>query len=135
MFDEYENNEKLNAALHHVLTNRAENLPVRQMIVMEIHRRRKELFAYKHIPNCPNNTNLIELYNSHFNARLKATKGFKTKHHAELILNGMIIRRRTKTFTDCSLKFKHLNGKTSLELALKNPAEWPGIDGVNAPKS
>ena len=83
VFDEYENDERLNAALYHVLTKRCENMPIRQMIVMEISRRRKELFAYKNIPNCPNNTNLIELFNSHFNARLKSLKGFKTKKHAQ----------------------------------------------------
>ena len=135
VFDDYENDEKLNTALHHILTKRCENNPVRQMIVMEINRRRKELFAYKHIPNCPNNTNLIELFNSHFNARLKSLKGFKTKQHALLWLNGLLIRRRTKPFTDCSPKFKHLNGKCSLQLAIKKPAEWPVIDGVKVPES
>lgn len=134
-FDEYENDTKLNDALHHVLNERCENIPLRQMIVMEISRRRTELFAYKQIPNCPNNTNLIELFNSHFNARLKSIKGFKTKQHAELILNGLIIRRRTKPFTDCSPKFKHLNGKCSLQMSIKKPAEWPVIGGVHAPKS
>lgn len=135
VFDDYENDQKLNDALHHVLTERCENIPLRQMIVMEISRRRQELFAYKDIANCPNNTNLIELYNSHFNARLKVFKGFKTKPHALLILNGLIIRRRTKAFTDCSIKFKHLNGKCSLQMALKKPTEWPVIDGVKAPGS
>lgn len=130
VFDEYENNEKLNTALHHILTNRCENIPLRQYIVMEISRRKKELFAFKNIPNCPNNTNLIELFNSHFNARLKVFKGFKNENHANLILNAMIIRRRTKEFTDCSHKFKHLNGKCSLEMSIKKQALWPEIYGV-----
>jgi transposase-like protein len=134
VFDEYENDERLNAALHHVLTERAENIPLRQMIVMEINRRKKDLFAYKTIPNCPNNTNLIELFNSHFNARLKSLKGFKTKKHALLWLNGLLIRRRTKPFTDCGTKFKYLNGKTSLQMALKKPAKWPVILGVKVPE-
>lgn len=129
VFDDYVNDEQLNTALHHVLTNRCENIPLRQALVMQVDRRRKELFAYKHIPNCPNNTNLIELFNSHFNARLRSLKGFKTKKHALLWLNGMLIRRRTKPFTDCSEKFKYLNGKTSLEVALKSPAKWPVILG------
>ena len=134
VFDEYENDEQLNAALYHVLTERCENIVLRQMIVMEIDRRRKELFSYKNIPDCPNNTNLIELFNSHFNARFKAFKGFKNKEHAELILNGMIVRRRTKEFTDCSKKFKHLNGKCSLQMAFKKQAEWPEILGVKTLK-
>lgn len=135
VFDDYVNDEQLNAALHHVLTNRCENIPLRQALVMQIDQRRKELFAYKQISNCPNNTNLIELFNSHFNARLRSLKGFKTKKHALLWLNGMLIRRRTKPFTDCSPKFKHLNGKTSLEMTLKKPAKWPVILGVKVLES
>ena len=134
VFDEYENDEKLNIALHHVLTNRCENIPFRQMIVMEISKRRKELFAFKNVPGCPDNTNLIELFNSHFSARFKAFKGFKNEEHANLILNAMIIRRRTKEFTDCQKKFKHLNGKSSLQMSLKKQATWPEILGVKTPK-
>lgn len=134
VFDEYENGEQLNNTLHHVFTERCENIPMRQAIVTEIHRRRKELFVYKTIPNCPNNTNLIELFNSHFNARLKSLKGFKTKEHARFWLNGLLIRRRTKSFTDCSPKFKHLNGKCSLQMSIKKQAQWPDILGVKAPE-
>jgi transposase-like protein len=134
IFDEYESDEKLNEALHHVLTERCENISLREMMVMNISERRKELFAFKNIPNCPNNTNLIELFNSHFNARIKSLKGFKTKEHADLWLNGLVIRRRTKPFTDCGPKFKDLNGTTSLEMALKKQAEWPEILGVKAPE-
>ena len=134
MFDEYENDEHLNNALRHVWNERSENLPIRQAILLQIHKRRKELFVYKTIPNCPNNTNLIELFNSHFNARLKSLKGFKTKAHAELWLNGLLIRRRTKPFTDCGPKFKHLNGKCSLQMSIKKQAGWSEIYGVKAPK-
>lgn len=134
VFDAYENTETLNDGLHHVLTERCDNNPLRQTIVMNIHKRRKELFAYKSIPNCPNNTNLIELFNSHFHARLRSLKGFKTQEHAELWLNGLLIRRRTKPFTDCGPKFKHLNGKCSLEMSIKKQAIWPEIYGVQAPK-
>lgn len=134
VFAAYENDTTLNDGLHHVLTKRCENNVLRQTIVMAIHHRRKELFAHTTTPNCPNNTNLIELFNSHFNARLRSLKGFKNKEHAELWLNGMLIRRRTKPFTDCGLKFKHLNGKCSLEMSIKKQARWPEILGVQAPK-
>lgn len=134
VFDEYENDEQLNTALHHVFTECCENIPSRQQIVMSIHQRRNELFAYKTIPNCPNNTNLIELFNSHFNARLRTLKGFKTEQHALLWLNGLILRRRTKNFTDCSPKFNYLNGKCSLQMSLKLGVEFPEILGVKAPK-
>ena len=133
-FDEYRDDEHLDAALHHVLTERGEHLLIRQAIVMAIHRRRKELFASPQIENCPNNTNLIELFNSHFNGRLKTIKGFKTKEHAELWLNGLLLRRRTQPFTDCDLKFKHLNGKSSLQMTIKKQADWPEILGIKAPE-
>ena len=132
IFDEYEDDDKLNTALHNVLIERTENIQLRQRIVMDISKRRKELFAYKDIPNCPSNTNLIELFNSHFNARLRSLKGFKTKEHANLILNAMLIRRRTKEFTDCSLKFRYLNGKCSLQMSIKKQASWPEILGYKA---
>lgn len=134
VFTEYENDEQLNDALHHVLTERCEGLEVRQKIVLEISKRRQVLFAYKEISNCPNNTNLIELFNSHFNARLRTLKGFKTEQHALLWLNGLILRRRTKPFTDCSPKFKYLNGKCSLQVSLKPGVTFPQILGVQAPK-
>lgn len=134
VFDEYKDGEQLDAALHHVLTERGEHLLIRQNIIMAIHHRRKELFAYKDVLNCPNNTNLIELFNSHFNGRLKTIKGFKTKEHARFWLNGMLLRRRTKPFTDCGPKFKHLNGKSSLQMSIKKSAEWPNIVGIKAPE-
>lgn len=134
VFDEYENDTKLNDVLHHVFTEHCEGIALRQSIVLEIAKRRTELFAYKAIPNCPNNTNLIELFNSHFNARLRTLKGFKTEQHALLWLNGLILRRRTKNFTDCSPKFKYLNGKCSLQVSLKPQTEFPEILGIKAPK-
>jgi Transposase, Mutator family len=135
VFDDYTDNKGLDGALHHVFTNHGEGNPLREHIIMDIHNRRKELFAYVFVENCPDNTNLIELFNSHFNARLKSLKGFKTKEHAILWLNGLLIRRRTKTFTDCSPKFKHLNGKSSLQMSIKKQAPWPDILGIYAPKT
>ena len=134
VFKEHTDDRQLNDALHHLLTKRAENDPLRQMIVMDIHRRRKELFAYTKVPHCPQNTNLIELYNSHLNGRLKTIKGFKSFDAAERWLNAYLIRRRTKLFTDCETKFKHLNGKCSLQMTLKKQAEWPEIFGLKTPK-
>lgn len=134
VFDKYTDDKGLDDALHYVLTNRCEGNPIREAIVMDIHHRRKELFAYTLVHNAPSNTNLIELFNSHFNARLKSLKGFKTKEHALLWLNGLLLRRRTKPFTDCSPKFKHLNGKSSLQMSIKKQASWPDIFGINAPE-
>lgn len=134
VFQEHTDDKQLDDSLHHLLTKRAENNLLRQSIVMDIHRRRTELFAYTKVPHCPTNTNLIELYNSHLNGRLKTIKGFKSFHAAERWLNAYLVRRRTKPFTDCEVKFKKLNGKTSLEMTLKKQAEWPDIPGVKMPE-
>ncbi len=134
VFDSYKNEETLLVALESVWTQFGEQIPLRQTILIQIYKRRIELFVFKSISHCPNNTNLIELFNSHFNARLRSLKGFKTKEHAELWLNGMLIRRRTKPFTDCGTKFRHLNSKSSLQMSIKKQACWPEILGVQAPK-
>lgn len=134
VFKDYTDESQLNRALHHVFTKRARKDIVRQSIVMDIHRRREELFAYANIPHCPHNTNLLELFNSHVNARLNALKGFKSFHSAERWLNAWVLRRRTKPFTDCKGRFRHLNGKSSLEISIKEETSWPNILGVKAPK-
>lgn len=94
-------------------------------IVSEIAYRQEELFNYLLLPGCPNNTNLIELYNSHLNGRLKTIKGFQSFASAQCWLNAWMIRRRTKPFTDCEAKFKYLNGYPSLSLSIKKQARWP----------
>ena len=135
VFEEYVDDATLDDALHHVSTKRCNGDLLRHAIVTNIEERRDELFAYKKIPGCPPNTNLIELYNSHLNGRLKTIKGFKSFHAAERWLNAYTLRRRTKNLTDCGPKFKHLNGTSSLEQVLKNQARWPDILGIHAPKT
>lgn len=113
--------------LKHVKDNRCENSQLRLNIVLEIYTRVDQLFAYLSIPNCPNNTNLIELYNSHLNARVRSIKGFSSFSHAATWLNAYIIRRRTKPLTDCEGRFKPLNGHASLELSIKKQPSWPSV--------
>jgi transposase-like protein len=127
VFDEHENFPRLRGVLHHLLTRYAFHDSVRQEILLDIERRKFELFAYTEVPRCPKNTNLIELYNSHLNGRLKTIKGFKTVKGALRWLNGYLIRRRTKAFTDCEGQFKHLNGFCSLEKTIKKQAQWPDL--------
>jgi len=95
-----------------------------QAIIAEIHARQDIFFAYHKVSGCPNNTNLIELFNSHLNARLESIKGFTSFQSAALWLNAYILRRRTLKFTDCDEKFKHLNGKCSLEMTIKKQPLW-----------
>lgn len=92
-------------------------------ILLEIERKREYLFGYITRRGTPLTTNLIECFNSHLQGRIAGLKGFDSFKQADLWLNGYFLRRRTKKFTDCITKFKHLNGKISLQLSQK-----PGID-------
>lgn len=117
----------LNLRLREVMMKYAQRDVVRQYILLDIFKRKTQLFNYTDIPNCPKDTNLIELFNSHLEARLKSVKGFQSFESAARWLNAYVLRRRTKSFTDCSQKFKHLNGKCSLEMTLKKQASLPEI--------
>lgn len=88
-------------------------------ILLDIQKRLPMLLAYNRLPNVPRTTNLIESFNSHLEGRLKTIKGFKSFTNADNWLNGYFVRRRLKKFTDCTKKFKNLNGKCSLELTIK----------------
>lgn len=116
-----------NLRLREVMMRHAQRDMVRQYILLDIFKRKTELFNYTNIPNCPKDTNLIELFNSHLEARLKSVKGFQSFESAARWLNAYVLRRRTKPFTDCSKKFKHLNGKCSLQMTLKKQASLPEI--------
>jgi transposase-like protein len=127
--------DKIIKGLTHVFYKRTYGNRNLQNIVTSIKHRQTELFNYLQIKNCPNNTNLIELYNSHLQARLKSIKGFQSFESAQRWLNGYLIRRRTKPLTDCKTKFKKLNGFASLQFTISNPTLWPtNISGIKAPK-
>ena len=98
--------------------------PTVQNIILEIHSRQDDFFNCHKVPNCPNNTNLIELFNSHLNGRLKTIKGFTSFQSAAVWLNAWVLRRRTLKFTDCDEKFRHLNGKCPLEMTIKKQPHW-----------
>lgn len=135
VFEEYIDEKNLKIQLQYILEKHAKNNPLRQAILKDIYKRRVELFNYTKIEHCPKNTNLIELYNSHFNARLKAIKGFKHFDTAQRWCNALLLRRRTKPLTDCKAKFKHLNGTPSLQLTLKKQTLWSEIFSKNQPKT
>lgn len=119
--------EEITAGLKHVKETHAGKSFLLNNILADIENRRNDLFAYKDFEYCPNNINLIELYNSHLNGRLKTIKGFQSLVSARRWLNAWIIRRRTKTLTDCQEKFKHLNKHCSLEFTIKKQALWPDV--------
>jgi transposase-like protein len=124
---------EITAALRYVMERYGTDETCRA-IVTEIHARREILFQYLTIPDCPKDTNLVELYNSHLQARLKSIKSFQSVPAAKRWLNAYLIRRRTKTLTDCDLKFKHLNGYPSLFWTIKKQADWPVILGIKVPE-
>lgn len=119
--------DEVTLGLNYVRINYAKNHSLRVAILIAIKQRLDHLFNYLSVPKSPNNTNLIELYNSHLNARVKPIKGFKTFQNAESWLNAYVLRRRTKPITDSKGIFKHLNTHASLELSIKKQAHWPGI--------
>lgn len=126
---------KRQAKLSHINFKYARNNPILLSIMAEIIRREDDLFAFKKIKNCPSTNNIIEGYNSHLAGRLKTIKGFDSFHSAERWLNAWLVRRRTKTFTDCDIPFKHLNGLCSLQKTIKKDQNWPQILGLNPPKN
>lgn len=93
--------------------------------LVKIEKTFNELTAATLVPGAPKDTNLIELYNSHLQARLKSIKGFKSFPSAEKWLNAYILRRRYRPFRDCSKKFRYLNGKTSISQTRKKEAILP----------
>jgi transposase-like protein len=110
--------EEITNGLQYVKEHHTKQSFLLNNILADIKNRRNELFAYRHFENCPNNTNLIELYNSHLNGRLKTIKGFQNLTSARRWLNAWVIRRRTKKLTDCEKKFKRLNKHCSLEFTI-----------------
>ncbi len=134
VFDGRHDAESVRAVLRMLFVRFAQTDVVYQSILQAIDIRRTELFSFATIPHCPDNSNLIELYNSHLNGRLKTIKGFKHFESAERWLNAYTIRRRTKPLTDCGPTFKHLNGYCSLARTIKKQAEWPALCNVPDPR-
>jgi len=125
VFLEGTDEQKIHQGLQHVFLKRTMGKRVLQNIVTTIAAREDDIFNYLKVKGSPNNTNLIELYNSHLNGRLKTIKGFQNINSARVWLNAYLIRRRTKPLTDCEGKFKYLNKHASLELTIKKQTLWP----------
>jgi hypothetical protein len=127
--------KKRQALLAHITYKYAMNDDTILGIMADIKKRKEKLFNYKNVKNCPSTNNIIESYNSHLNGRLKTIKGFQSYTSAERWLNAWLIRRRTNILTDCDKPFKHLNGKSGFEMALKKDQKWPSILGIKPPKN
>lgn len=94
-------------------------------ILTNIQKYQRELLAYRGIPSAPLTTNLIEGMNSHLERRLFALKSFQTIGYARLWLNGYILKRRFTKWTDTQGKFRHLRGRTGVEMTKKDRIDVP----------
>jgi len=63
IFGHYQDEAQLDVLLQRIWVEQCQNDFIRQEIIRGIKERSQELFAYQQTPNCPNNTNLIELFN------------------------------------------------------------------------
>jgi transposase-like protein len=75
----------------------------------------EELFSYQYLPRTPLTTNLIETFNSHLEGHIASLKGFETYEHAKLWFNAYVLKRRFMKFTDCTGKFRRLNGERPID--------------------
>lgn len=128
-FDVKNDYHKRQAWLRGIYFRYGQNDAVPQAVISDILKRYNMLFAFNadFRQQCPHTTNIIESYNSHLQARLKSIKGFQSFRSAERWLNGWMLRRRTKPFTDCRAPFKHLNGKMPIEMSIKKDASIASV--------
>ena len=94
-------------------------------VLTNIEKYKPELLAYRNIPKAPLTTNLIEGMNSHIEKRLQKIRSFQTIEYARLWFNGLILKRRYTKFTDCTLRFRYLNGKRGVDLTKKERVNLP----------
>lgn len=87
---------------------------------LDYYRKHDFLTAFLRYPelDIPKTTNLIEGFNSTtLELRLASIRGFEKEEYAKNYINALILRRRFLPFTDCRAKFKHLNGRSPLEIS------------------
>lgn len=94
-------------------------------IMLDIENKKDILLGYLKTKGTPRTNNIIESYNSHFQARFKSIKGFKSFSSAKIWINALILRRRFKVLTDCKGKFKSLNGKSSISKSKNKNVDLP----------
>jgi len=118
------NDETINKRLF-ALYNDYQKDPVAVSLLTHIERNKQELTGYRGIPNSPLTTNIIEGLNSHLEARLVSLRSFQSLNYARLWFNGYVLKRRFTKFTDCKGKFRHLNGKSGVEMTKKHGVDIP----------
>lgn len=99
--------------------------PLTLSVLTNIERYKHELLAYRNITRAPLTSNIIEGLNSHLEGRLQKLKSFQSIEYARLWMNGYILKRRFTKFTDCTVKFSYLNGKTGVSMTQKLGVDIP----------
>lgn len=107
------------------LFKKYEQDPIAVSYMLRIQKYTRELTASSLVKHAPRTTNLMEVYNSHLETRLKSIKGFKSFASAKKWLNAYILRRRFRPFRACSRKFRFLNGKTSISQTCRKNGVLP----------
>ena len=111
--------------LRSYLRNSVDDIPLR--VLIDIDKRKDLLLGYLKYKHVPVTTNLIESYNSHLQGRLKTIQSFKSFSYANHWLNGYFLRRRFRIFTDCKGRFRHLNGKSSIQISKRRDVDLPRL--------
>lgn len=101
------------------------NDPVCLQVLTNIEKYKTELLAYRGIPQAPLTSNMIEGFNGHLEKRLQKIQSFQTVSYARLWFNGYVLKRRFTKFTDCSGKFRYLNGKRGVDQTKKERVILP----------
>ena|ERR1039457_1708692 len=85
--------DEITAGLKHVNKTHPGGGFMLNNVLADIEMRRNDLFAYRHFEGCPSNTNLIELYNSHLNGRLKTSPSSYQKDQAVIVIRWLCCHR------------------------------------------
>jgi len=94
-------------------------------VLANIQKYHHELTGYRGFKGAPVTTNIIEGLNSHLQARLRALRSFESVAHAKLWMNGYILKRRYTKWTDCTGKFRKLNGTRGVDQTKKQGVDLP----------
>lgn len=101
--------------------------PVALSTLTNIQRYWTELTGYRGVPGAPVTSNIIEGLNAHLEARLRKLCSFQSIRYAKLWMNGYVLKRRYKIYTDCRGKFRSLNGQSGVQLTKKPEVDLPPL--------
>jgi len=112
--------DELNEAIGHMNLTTYPHANALRKRYLDYYEKRDWITAFTAYPelDIPRTTNLIEGFNSTtLEIRFTSIRGFEKEEYARNYINALILQRRFQKFTDCRGKFKHLNGKSPLEIA------------------